>query len=133
MSILTRDMWLEILEQRMERPLIQLLDELGGWPILRPNWDPEKFDWLLLVAQLRLYNNDILISEWVAPDIKNSDQYVIQVETSNSSNFYKCSDNRYFIRYSNVTYFQLYYLLLTIIPLSLLIFYLIKVLNLKKS
>lgn len=82
-------MWLEILEQRMERPLIQLLDELGGWPILRPNWDPEKFDWLLLVAQLRLYNNDILISEWVAPDIKNSDQYVIQVETWNSSNFYK--------------------------------------------
>lgn len=131
MSILTRDMWLEILEQRMERPLIQLLDELGGWPILRPNWDPEKFDWLLLVAQLRLYNNDILISEWVAPDIKNSDQYVIQVEISNSSNFYKCSDNRYFIRYSNVTYFQLYYLLLTIIPLSLLIFYLIKVLNFK--
>lgn len=87
MSILTRDMWLEILEQRMERPLIQLLDELGGWPILRPNWDPEKFDWLLLVAQLRLYNNDILISEWVAPDIKNSDQYVIQVETLNPSNF----------------------------------------------
>lgn len=63
----------------MERPLTQLLDELGGWPILRPGWDPEKFDWLLLVAQLRLYNNDILISEWVAPDIKNSDQYVIQV------------------------------------------------------
>ena len=74
-------MWLEILEQRMERPLIQLLDELGGWPILRPDWDPEKFDWLLLVAQLRLYNNDILISEWVAPDIKNSEQYVIQVRS----------------------------------------------------
>lgn len=119
MSILTRDMWLEILEQRMERPLIQLLDELGGWPILRPNWDPEKFDWLLLVAQLRLYNNDILISEWVAPDIKNSDQYVIQVETWNSSNFYKVVTID--ILYDNVTYFQLYYLLLTIIPLSLLI------------
>lgn len=113
-------MWLEILEQRMERPLIQLLDELGGWPILRPNWDPEKFDWLLLVAQLRLYNNDILISEWVAPDIKNSDQYVIQVE--NSSNFFfdkkllefhKVVDNRYFIQYSNIIYLQLYYLLLT--------------------
>lgn len=129
MSILTRDMWLEILEQRMERPLIQLLDELGGWPILRPNWDPEKFDWLLLVAQLRLYNNDILISEWVAPDIKNSDQYVIQVETWNSSNFYKVVTID--ILYDNVTYFQLYYLLLTIIPLSLLIFYLIKVLNFK--
>lgn len=63
----------------MERPLIQLLDELGGWPILRPDWNSNKFDWLLLTAQLRLYNNDILISEWVGPDIKNSDKYVIQV------------------------------------------------------
>lgn len=71
--------WLEILEQRMERPLVRLLDELGGWPILRPDWDPDKFDWLLLTAQLRLYNNDVLISEWVGPDIKNSDKYVIQV------------------------------------------------------
>lgn len=72
-------MWLEIVEQRMERPLVQLLDQLGGWPILKPAWDPDKFDWLLLAAQLRLYNNDILISEWVGPDIKNSDKYVIQV------------------------------------------------------
>jgi len=72
-------MWLEILEQRMERPLIQLLDQLGGWPILKSDWDPDKFDWLLLTAQLRLYNNDVLISEWVGPDIKNSDKYVIQV------------------------------------------------------
>lgn len=63
----------------MERPLIQLLDQLGGWPILRPDWDPDKFDWLLLTAQLRLYNNDVLISEWVGPDIKDSDKYVIQV------------------------------------------------------
>lgn len=105
MSILTRDMWLEILEQRMERPLIQLLDELGGWPILRPNWDPEKFDWLLLVAQLRLYNNDILISEWVAPDIKNSDQYVIQVKTLNPSNFL---DKKLFNFYKVVTIDILY-------------------------
>lgn len=77
-------MWLEILEQRMERPLIQLLDQLGGWPILKPNWDPDKFDWLRLTAQLRLYNNEILISEWVGPDIKNSDKYVIQVTECDS-------------------------------------------------
>lgn len=63
----------------MEQPVLQLLEELGGWPILKPDWDSDKFDWLLLVAQLRLYNNNILISEWVGPDIKNSDQYVIQV------------------------------------------------------
>jgi len=77
-------MWLEILEQRMERPLIRLLDQLGGWPILKPNWDPDKFDWLRLTAQLRLYNNEVLISEWVGPDIKNSDKYVIQVTECDS-------------------------------------------------
>ncbi|KAK1121028.1 hypothetical protein K0M31_010810 [Melipona bicolor] len=101
---LTRYMWLEILEQRMERPLIQLLDELGGWPILRPDWDPEKFDWLLLVAQLRLYNNDILISEWVAPDIKNSDQYVIQFDQTSLG----LPTRDYFLQPSNTIYLKAY-------------------------
>ncbi|XP_033330133.1 neprilysin-4 isoform X1 [Megalopta genalis] len=94
----------EILEQRMGRPLIELLDELGGWPILRPNWDPEKFDWLLLVAQLRLYNNDILISEWVAPDIKNSDEYIIQFDQTSLG----LPTRDYFLQPSNIIYLKAY-------------------------
>ncbi|PSN41053.1 hypothetical protein C0J52_24825 [Blattella germanica] len=50
-----------------------------GWPMLRPEWDPSQFDCILLMAELKRYNNDILVSEWVGPDIKNSDEYVIQV------------------------------------------------------
>ncbi|XP_058797327.1 neprilysin-4-like isoform X2 [Phymastichus coffea] len=76
-----------ILERRLERPLLELLDDLGGWPIIRPEWDYRRFDWLLLVARLRLYSNDILISEWIGPDIKNSEQYIIQdyyLEASNT-------------------------------------------------
>jgi len=69
----------EILEQRAELPLLELLEQLGGWPMLQPDWNSSHFDWVLLMAQLRLYNNDILISEWVGPDIKNSDEYIIQV------------------------------------------------------
>lgn len=69
-----------ILEKRAHQPLVDLLDLLGGWPILKPDWDSSKFDWLELMAKLRLYNNDILISEWVGPDIKNSDEYVIQFD-----------------------------------------------------
>ena len=34
---------------------------------------------LQLVSKLRLYNNDILVSLWVGPDGKNSDQYIVQV------------------------------------------------------
>ncbi|XP_011703702.1 PREDICTED: endothelin-converting enzyme 1-like isoform X2 [Wasmannia auropunctata] len=94
----------EILEQRMERPLIQLLDQLGGWPILKPDWDPDKFDWLFLTAQLRLYNNDILISEWVGPDIKNSDKYVIQLDQTSLG----LPTRDYFLQPSNAIYLEAY-------------------------
>lgn len=70
----------EILEKRGHQPLLDLLDLLGGWPILNSSWVGTNFDWLELMAKLRLYNNDILISEWVGPDIKNSDEFVIQFD-----------------------------------------------------
>lgn len=70
----------EILQKRGHQPLLDLLDLLGGWPILKPAWNATKFNWLELMAKLRLYNNDILISEWVGPDIKNSDEFVIQFD-----------------------------------------------------
>ncbi|XP_066583083.1 neprilysin-4-like isoform X2 [Prorops nasuta] len=94
----------EILEQRMEQPLIQLLEEMGGWPIMDANWSPENFDWLLTIAQLRLYNNDILISEWVGPDIKNSDQYVIQFDQTSLG----LPTRDYFLQSSNLIYLEAY-------------------------
>ncbi|XP_018372202.1 PREDICTED: endothelin-converting enzyme 1 isoform X4 [Trachymyrmex cornetzi] len=94
----------EILEQRMEQPLIRLLDQLGGWPILKPNWDPDKFDWLRLTAQLRLYNNEVLISEWVGPDIKNSDKYVIQFDQTSLG----LPTKDYFLQPSNAIYLKAY-------------------------
>lgn len=63
----------------METPLLELLEELGGWPIIQVEWNESNFDWVELMANLRLYNNDILIAEWVGYDLKNSDEYIIQV------------------------------------------------------
>lgn len=88
----------------MERPLIRLLDQLGGWPILKSNWDPDKFDWLRLTAQLRLYNNEVLISEWVGPDIKNSDKYVIQFDQTSLG----LPTKDYFLQSSNAIYLKAY-------------------------
>ena len=58
-----------------------MLNDLGGWPVLTPDWDPENFNWIELTAQLRLYNHNILISEWIGPlnDVVNGDRYIIQV------------------------------------------------------
>lgn len=70
----------EILDKRGHQPLLDLLNLLGGWPILDPKWKDDGFNWIELMAKLRLYNNDILISEWVGPDIKNSDEFVIQFD-----------------------------------------------------
>lgn len=66
-------------QQRGHKPLLDLLEKLGGWPIINPQWNSTNFDWLMLVAKLRLYNNDILISEWVGSDIQNSKEYIVQV------------------------------------------------------
>lgn len=69
----------ELLAQRGAEPLLELLVNLGRWPIIDKMWDESQFDFIWLVAQLKLFNNDILIAEWVGPDIQNSDEYIIQV------------------------------------------------------
>ena len=48
--------------------------------MISPNWNSSDFDWLQLMAELRLYNNDILLAQWVGPDIKSSANYIIQVQ-----------------------------------------------------
>lgn len=70
----------EIIEGRGLLPLHKLLKELGGWPVLEDNWDESNFDWLNTTAYLRRFNNDIFILEWIGPDIKNSDENVIQFD-----------------------------------------------------
>ncbi|XP_068917634.1 neprilysin-4 isoform X1 [Tenebrio molitor] len=70
----------ERLGQRGQRPLIKLLDKLGGWPIIQPDWDDTNFSLEELMANLKLFNNDILITEWIGPDIINSKNYIIQID-----------------------------------------------------
>uniref|UniRef100_A0A1B6D4L9 Endothelin-converting enzyme 1 n=1 Tax=Clastoptera arizonana TaxID=38151 RepID=A0A1B6D4L9_9HEMI len=94
----------DILERRKEQPLMTLLDELGGWPIIKPDWDPSQFNWIRLMANLRLYNNDILISEWVGPDIKNSDEYIIQFDQTSLG----LPMRDYYLQESNSPYLNAY-------------------------
>lgn len=69
-----------MLQKRGVHPALDLIATLGGWPILDANWQPNGYEFEWLLAQLRLYNNDILLSEWVGPDIRNSKEYIIQID-----------------------------------------------------
>ncbi|RWS26887.1 neprilysin-like protein, partial [Leptotrombidium deliense] len=69
-----------MIESRGAQPLLTLLNTLGGWPVLNSTHWFEAIEWIDLIAQLRHYNNDILISQWVGPDNKNSSVYVIQLD-----------------------------------------------------
>ena len=71
---------LALVNERDKEPLITLLDELGGWPVLDgSSWDNAGFDYLDLMANLRLLNNRVLISQWVGADDKNSSRNIIHV------------------------------------------------------
>lgn len=71
----------EAIEVLGAEPLLALLKELGGWPVLEGDtWNNSDYDWVQQMARLRNYNNDILISEWVAADITNSSNHIIQLD-----------------------------------------------------
>lgn len=70
---------MEIIEKRAEMPLIKLLRGLGGWPKEIP-LGHSTFDMAVLAAKLRLYNNNILLEEWVGPDVHNSTEHVVQLD-----------------------------------------------------
>ena len=51
------------------------------------------FSWIDTVTLLRKFNNDILVSVWVGPDGKNSDDFIVQFDQSDlllpSIDYYK--------------------------------------------
>uniref|UniRef100_A0A336MB19 CSON012957 protein n=1 Tax=Culicoides sonorensis TaxID=179676 RepID=A0A336MB19_CULSO len=94
----------ELLEKRGVEPILDLAKSLGGWPVLDPHWNESAFDWLNLTAHLRLHNNDIFIVEWVGPDIKSSDENVIQFDQTSLG----LPTREYFLKDSNKAYLEAY-------------------------
>ena len=68
-----------VIDERDLDPVYVLVEELGGWPITGSQWKEEEFDLIELLVKLRLYNNKILLDQWVGPDDKNSEVNIVQV------------------------------------------------------
>lgn len=94
----------EQLKKRGISPLLELLKSLGGWPALDITWSADEFDWLDLTARLRVYNNDIFLVQWVGPDIKKSEENVIQFDQTNLG----LPTRDYFLQSSNLKYLEAY-------------------------
>ncbi|XP_067950670.1 neprilysin-like isoform X2 [Watersipora subatra] len=54
------------------QPLYDLLNTLGGWPIITPSWTDDQFDLMTVLSKMRLLNNRYLIDGFVTVDYKNS-------------------------------------------------------------
>ena len=96
-----------MIESRKEEPLLRLVEDLGGWPVLNQDWNPDTFDWQKTVARLRQFNNDILVAMWIGPDGKDSDDYIVQFDQSDlllpSAEYYQLGLNHPIIQsYYNV-------------------------------
>ncbi|XP_068156294.1 neprilysin-4 isoform X2 [Drosophila tropicalis] len=94
----------QLLASRGLEPLHTLIRQLGGWPVLDRDWNPENFNWQHLAATLRRYNNDILIVQWVGADIKNSEENIIQFDQTGLG----LPTREYFLQQSNAKYLLAY-------------------------
>ncbi|XP_039493005.1 neprilysin-4 isoform X1 [Drosophila santomea] len=93
-----------VLAKRGLEPLHTLIRELGGWPVLESQWSDSHFNWQVLAATLRRYNNDILIVQWVGADIKNSEENIVQFDQTGLG----LPTREYFLQPSNAKYLQAY-------------------------
>ncbi|XP_072385133.1 neprilysin-1-like [Diabrotica undecimpunctata] len=66
-----------------DRPIREVLNQLGGWPVLKQNWSVPSFSVEILIGLIRSYYNEgLLIEQWVGPDDKNSSVNIIQMDQS---------------------------------------------------
>ncbi|XP_030748632.1 neprilysin-4-like isoform X2 [Sitophilus oryzae] len=92
------------INKRGEKPLGKLLEDLGGWPLITSSWKKSDFDFMWLLSRLRLLNNDILISQWIGPDIKNSNKYIIHIDQTTLG----LPNRDYFLDSRNVKFIKAY-------------------------
>lgn len=74
----------ESIEERGTKPLLNILQKLGGWPALEGDkWDEGSFSWKESVYRFRDagYSVDYFIDFSVSVDLKNSTVRVIDVST----------------------------------------------------
>ncbi|XP_066245924.1 neprilysin-4-like [Euwallacea similis] len=98
----------ELINRRGCQPLLDTIEVLGGWPLLKRNWTESGYDLFQLLAQLRLLNNDVLISQWIGPDMKNANQYIVHIDQASLG----LPSRDYFVNPTKIKYIRAYKILI---------------------
>lgn len=81
-----------IIEKRDLSPLITLLDELGGWPVVKgDHWFEDAFDWVEMIKRFRYVGLDtqVIFSLYLEPDLKNTSKRILYVSNSTKNYAFK--------------------------------------------
>lgn len=74
----------EIIEKRGVKPLADLLEAYGGWPVLKGDlWSEHSWNWSEVIKKFRLMGlpTNIVFTTYVATDLKNSTSRVLSVSS----------------------------------------------------
>lgn len=75
-------MSLALIEERGLKPLHNITERLGGWPVVKgDSWDESSWSWVEAVKKFRKegYSMDYILDFSVGIDLKNSTQRTIDV------------------------------------------------------
>ena len=87
-QIIKRNNVLAQIEIIDDAPIKEVLNSLGGWPVITPDWDEKsssvpKLETLVATLK-RKFTLGVLLEEWIGPDDKHSGANVIQVNYKSS-------------------------------------------------
>lgn len=71
-----------IIEERGIKPLTDILDTFGGWPVVKGNlWSEESFNWIEMLKMFSIHGlkTSMIFSFAIGLDYKNSTRYVLEV------------------------------------------------------
>lgn len=72
------------IESRGDKPLLDVLNDFGGWPVLMTNYQQQsrKFSWLDTIIKFRQrgFSHDMIIDLSVVPDVRNNRRYIIELD-----------------------------------------------------
>lgn len=74
-----------LIEERGLRPLVDIQEEMGGWPVVKgDNWDEKSWSWQKSVKDFRKrgYSTDYILDFSVGTDLKNSTRRIIDVRNN---------------------------------------------------